>query len=87
MDSLVVTPISSLGEAEIGLAGRGLKCADSAEGIRRGLPTSMPEIQRTNLGNVVLQLKAMGIHDFEVRLHGPPPVATLVGHAVVIRHE
>jgi HrpA-like RNA helicase len=31
------------------------------------LPSSVPEIQRTNLGNVVLQLKAMGINDLLVR--------------------
>lgn len=28
------------------------------------LPTPIPEIQRTNLANVVLLLKAMGINDF-----------------------
>ena len=43
------------------------------------LPTNIPEIQRTNLGNVVLQLKAMGINDL---LHfdfmDPPPICTLV---------
>jgi HrpA-like RNA helicase len=27
------------------------------------LPNAVPEIQRTNLGNTVLQLKAMGIND------------------------
>ena len=44
------------------------------------LPTSIPEIQRTNLGNVVLQLKAMGIHDLlKFDFMDPPPVATLVG--------
>ena len=44
------------------------------------LPTSIPEIQRTNLGNVVLQLKAMGIHDLlKFDFMDPPPAATLVG--------
>ena len=44
------------------------------------LPMSIPEIQRTNLGNVVLQLKAMGIHDLlKFDFMDPPPVATLVG--------
>merc|ERR1711937_50486 len=37
-------------------------------------------IQRTNLGNVVLQLKAMGINDLiGFDFMDPPPVATLVG--------
>ena len=44
------------------------------------LPTSVPEIQRTNLGNTVLSMKAMGVNDL---LHfdfmDPPPVQTLVG--------
>ena len=43
------------------------------------LPTSIPEIQRTNLGNTVLQMKAMGVNDL---LHfdfmDAPPVQTLV---------
>jgi ATP-dependent RNA helicase DHX8/PRP22 len=44
------------------------------------LPTNIPEIQRTNLGNVVLQLKAMGINDLlGFDFMDPPPVATLVG--------
>ena len=44
------------------------------------LSTSIPEIQRTNLGNVVLQLKAMGIHDLlGFDFMDPPPLATMVG--------
>ena len=43
------------------------------------LPTSVPEIQRTNLGNTVLQMKAMGVNDL---LHfdfmDAPPVQTLI---------
>ena len=40
----------------------------------------MPEIQRTNLGNVVLQLKAMGTHDLlGFDFMDPPPLATMVG--------
>ena len=43
------------------------------------LPTSVPEIQRTNLGNTVLSMKAMGVNDL---LHfdfmDAPPVQTLV---------
>jgi ATP-dependent RNA helicase DHX8/PRP22 len=42
--------------------------------------TNIPEIQRTNLGNVVLQLKAMGINDLlGFDFMDPPPVATLIG--------
>jgi ATP-dependent RNA helicase DHX8/PRP22 len=44
------------------------------------LPSSVPEIQRTNLGNVVLQLKAMGINDLlGFDFMDPPPIQTLVG--------
>ncbi|CAG8516918.1 8130_t:CDS:10 [Ambispora gerdemannii] len=43
------------------------------------LPNPVPEIQRTNLANIVLTLKAMGINDL---LHfdfmDPPPVQTLL---------
>ena len=43
------------------------------------LPTSVPEIQRMNLSNTVLTLKAMGINDL---LHfdfmDPPPVAAMI---------
>lgn len=43
------------------------------------LPNTVPEIQRTNLGNVVLQLKAMGINDLiGFDFMDPPPIATLV---------
>jgi hypothetical protein len=39
------------------------------------LPMSVPEIQRTNLANVVLQLKAMGINDLiHFDFMDPPPV-------------
>ena len=43
------------------------------------LPTSVPEIQRTNLGMTVLTLKAMGINDLlAFDFMDPPPAATLV---------
>jgi ATP-dependent RNA helicase DHX8/PRP22 len=43
------------------------------------LPTSVPEIQRTNLANVVLQLKAMGINDLlNFDFMDPPPPQTLI---------
>ena len=44
------------------------------------MPSSVPEIQRTNLGNVVLQLKAMGINDLlGFDFMDPPPVQTIIG--------
>eukprot|EP00002_Diphylleia_rotans_P027747 TRINITY_DN5573_c0_g1_i4.p1 TRINITY_DN5573_c0_g1~~TRINITY_DN5573_c0_g1_i4.p1 ORF type:complete len:1034 (-),score=246.22 TRINITY_DN5573_c0_g1_i4:34-3135(-) len=39
---------------------------------------TVPEIQRTNLGNVVLMLKSLGINDFDkFDFMDPPPVETL----------
>jgi ATP-dependent RNA helicase DHX8/PRP22 len=47
------------------------------------LPSSIPEIQRTNLGNVVLQLKAMGINDLlGFDFMDPPPIGTLVSNTL-----
>ena len=43
------------------------------------LPTTVPEIQRTNLASTVLLLKAMGINDLiNFEFMDPPPVQTLV---------
>ncbi len=43
------------------------------------LPDAIPEIQRTNLANTVLTLKAMGINDLlNFDFMDPPPVKTLV---------
>jgi ATP-dependent RNA helicase DHX8/PRP22 len=43
------------------------------------LPSSIPEIQRTNLANIVLTLKAMGINDLiNFDFMDPPPVQTLI---------
>lgn len=43
------------------------------------LPTSVPEIQRSNLGMTCLTLKAMGINDLlAFDFMDPPPPATLV---------
>jgi ATP-dependent RNA helicase DHX8/PRP22 len=42
-------------------------------------PTPVPEIQRTNLASVVLNLKAMGINDMiGFDFMDPPPAQTLV---------
>jgi ATP-dependent RNA helicase DHX8/PRP22 len=43
------------------------------------LSTSIPEIQRTNLANTVLLLKAMGINDLiNFDFMDPPPIQTLI---------
>jgi ATP-dependent RNA helicase DHX8/PRP22 len=86
MDSLVVTPISQASARQrAGRAGRTGpgKCYRLYTEVaykNEMLPTNIPEIQRTNLGNVVLQLKAMGINDLlGFDFMDPPPVATLIG--------
>ena len=69
MDSLVVTPISQASARQrAGRAGRTgpgrcyrLYTEDAFK--NEMLPTSVPEIQRTNLSTTVLILKAMGIND------------------------
>jgi ATP-dependent RNA helicase DHX8/PRP22 len=85
MDTLVVTPISQASAKQrAGRAGRTGpgKCyrlyTESAF-KNEMLPTTVPEIQRTNLSNTVLNLKAMGINDL---LHfdfmDPPPTQTMI---------
>lgn len=52
------------------------------------LPTSIPEIQRTNLSMTVLTLKAMGINDLlGFDFMDPPPAATLVTALEQVRSE
>lgn len=85
MDSLVVVPTSQASAKQrAGRAGRTgpgkcYRLYTEAAYNTEMLPNSVPEIQRTNLANVVLQLKAMGINDL---LHfdfmDPPPVQVLV---------
>jgi len=85
MDSLVVVPCSQASARQrAGRAGRTgpgkcYRLYTEAAYKAEMLPTSVPEIQRTNLAAVVLQLKAMGINDL---LHfdfmDPPPPQTLV---------
>ncbi|KAL7515728.1 hypothetical protein ACHAXN_012885 [Cyclotella atomus] len=86
MDALVVTPISQASARQrAGRAGRTgpgkcYRLYTEQAYKNEMLPTNIPEIQRTNLGNVVLQLKAMGINDLlGFDFMDPPPVATLVG--------
>uniref|UniRef100_A0A7S0R6B2 RNA helicase n=2 Tax=Pyramimonas obovata TaxID=1411642 RepID=A0A7S0R6B2_9CHLO len=85
MDSLVVTPISQASARQrAGRAGRTGpgKCyrlyTESAY-KNEMLSTSVPEIQRTNLGTTVLTLKAMGINDLiAFDFMDPPSPQTLV---------
>ncbi|CAI2182318.1 9674_t:CDS:10 [Funneliformis geosporum] len=85
MDSLIVTPISQAqARQRSGRAGRTgpgkcYRLYTEAAYRNEMLPNPVPEIQRTNLANTVLTLKAMGINDL---LHfdfmDPPPVQTLL---------
>ena len=81
MDSLVVSPISAASARQrAGRAGRTgpgkcYRLYTEAAYVNEMMPSSVPEIQRTNLGNVVLQLKAMGINDLlGFDFMDPPPI-------------
>jgi len=85
MDSLVVAPISrASAKQRRGRAGRTgpgkcFRLYTKAAYDNEMLDTSVPEIQRSNLGNIVLVLKAMGINDLiTFDFMDPPPVQTLV---------
>ncbi|XP_069948968.1 ATP-dependent RNA helicase DHX8 isoform X2 [Cherax quadricarinatus] len=85
MDSLMVTPVSQAGAKQrAGRAGRtgpGKTYRLYTERAYRDemLPTSVPEIQRTNLAATVLQLKAMGINDLlGFDFMDPPPTDAMV---------
>ena len=87
MDSLVVAPISQASARQrAGRAGRTgpgkcFRLYTEAAFKNEMLPTSVPEIQRTNLGMTCLTLKAMGINDLGpggFDFMDPPPVQTLV---------
>ncbi|KAG5180936.1 P-loop containing nucleoside triphosphate hydrolase protein [Tribonema minus] len=85
MESLIVTPISKAASRQrSGRAGRTQpgKCFRlfTAWSFAHELEdNTVPEIQRTNMGNVVLMLKSLGIHDL---LHfdfmDPPPPEALI---------
>jgi ATP-dependent RNA helicase DHX8/PRP22 len=85
MDSLVITPISQAqAKQRAGRAGRTgpgkcFRLYTEAAYQSEMLPTSIPEIQRQNLSNTILMLKAMGINDL---LHfdfmDPPPTNTML---------
>ena len=80
MDSLVVAPISQASARQrAGRAGRTgpgkcYRLYTEAAYKSEMLPTSIPEIQRSNLGMTVLTLKAMGINDLlNFDFMDPPP--------------
>ncbi|EJT72221.1 hypothetical protein GGTG_09087 [Gaeumannomyces tritici R3-111a-1] len=85
MDSLVVTPISQAqANQRSGRAGRTgpgkcFRLYTETAFQSEMLPTTVPEIQRQNLSNTILLLKAMGINDL---LHfdfmDPPPINTML---------
>ncbi|DBA76854.1 TPA: hypothetical protein ACH3X2_008868 [Trebouxia sp. C0005] len=85
MDSLVVSPISQASASQrAGRAGRTgpgkcYRLYTEAAFRNEMLPSSVPEIQRTNLGMTVLTLKAMGINDLlGFDFMDAPAAATLV---------
>jgi len=85
LDRLQVTPISQAqAKQRAGRAGRTgpgktFRLYTEVAFQSEMLPTTVPEIQRQNLANTILMLKAMGINDL---LHfdfmDPPPTATLL---------
>lgn len=85
MDTLMVVPISQAqARQRAGRAGRTgpgkcFRLYTEQAYLAEMLPTSIPEIQRTNLANTVLTLKAMGINDL---LHfdfmDPPPLPAMI---------
>ena len=85
MDSLIVVPISQAqARQRAGRAGRTgpgkcYRLYTEAAFKNEMLPTTIPEIQRTNLANTVLTLKALGINNLiEFDFMDPPPVQTLI---------
>eukprot|EP00124_Ichthyophonus_hoferi_P001133 Ihof_evm1s53 gene=Ihof_evmTU1s53 len=85
MESLIVTPVSQASaQQRAGRAGRVAagKCFRmfTAWAFHNEMEEStIPEIQRTNLGNVVLLLKSLGINDLiHFDFMDPPPAETLI---------
>eukprot|EP01104_Vermistella_antarctica_P011829 TRINITY_DN3342_c0_g1_i1.p1 TRINITY_DN3342_c0_g1~~TRINITY_DN3342_c0_g1_i1.p1 ORF type:complete len:1157 (+),score=290.43 TRINITY_DN3342_c0_g1_i1:229-3699(+) len=85
MDALVISPISQASAKQrSGRAGRTgpgkcYRLYTEAAYRTEMLPTSIPEIQRTNLSNTVLLMKAMGINDLlNFDFMDPPPPQTLI---------
>jgi len=85
MESLVVTPISKAsanqraGRAGRVSAGKCFRLYTSWSYQNELDPNTVPEIQRTNLGSVVLMLKGLGINDLiHFDFLDPPPAETLI---------
>ncbi|KNC98023.1 uncharacterized protein SPPG_06442 [Spizellomyces punctatus DAOM BR117] len=85
MDALVVVPISQAqARQRSGRAGRTgpgkcYRLYTEAAYRNEMLPNAVPDIQRMNLSNTVLMLKAMGINDLlNFDFMDPPPVQTLI---------
>jgi len=85
MDSLRLIPISrAAANQRSGRAGRTqegfcYRLYTDYQFINEMLPSAIPEIQRTNLGNVVLLLKSLGIDkttDFDFM--DPPPLENIL---------
>ena len=86
MDALLVTPVSKANANQrSGRAGRTgpgycFRLYTDRQFREELMESAVPEIQRTNLSNVVLLLKSLGIKNLlEFDFMDPPPVATLVG--------
>lgn len=85
MDTLIVSPISQASAKQrAGRAGRTgpgkcFRLYTETAFKNEMLPSTVPEIQRTNLANTVLSLKAMGINDlFGFDFMDRPPTQSLV---------
>jgi len=85
MDSLLLTPISQASANQrAGRAGRtgpgmAFRLYTRTMFERELLPMNIPEIQRTNLSNVVLLLKSLGVKNLlEFSFMDPPPQETMV---------
>jgi len=85
MDSLLITPVSQANARQrsgrAGRTGPGKCYRLYTELAYRNemLPTAVPEIQRTNLANTVLLLKAMGVNDMlGFDFMDAPPVETMI---------
>ncbi|QIW99697.1 hypothetical protein AMS68_005215 [Peltaster fructicola] len=85
MDRLQVTPISQAqAKQRAGRAGRTgpgkcFRLYTETAFLTEMLPTTIPEIQRQNLSNTILMLKAMGINDLlGFDFMDPPPTNTML---------